>query len=58
MIFGALSDDSRTICSYLQRQINEEKKDYLYNYLRLYSIQRTSLNGTPLVKIVKDIKLK
>ena len=31
LIFGALSDDSRTICSYLQRQINEEKKDYRVN---------------------------
>lgn len=32
--------------------------DYRFDYIRLYSIQRTSINGTPIVKIVKDIALK
>lgn len=42
-------------CSYKVKIINP---DTSFDYIRLYSIQRNSLNGTPVVKIVKDIKLK
>lgn len=42
-------------CSYKISIINP---DTSFDYLRLYSIQRTSLNGTPIVKIVGDYKLK
>lgn len=31
--------------------------DYRFEYLRIYSIIRTSENGTPVVKIVKDLKI-
>lgn len=42
-------------CSY---KISITNPDTSFDYLRLYSIQRTSLNGTPIVKIVGDYKLK
>ena len=29
-----------------------------YDYIRIYSIQRTSLNGTPIVKRIQDVLLK
>lgn len=32
--------------------------DSNFEYLRIYSIQRTSINGTPIVKRVQDISLK
>lgn len=32
--------------------------DQSFDYARVYSITRTSLNGTPIVKLVKDIKIK
>ena len=31
--------------------------NYKYDYIRIYSIHRTSLNGTPVTKVVSDIKL-
>lgn len=31
--------------------------DHNFDYLRIYSIQRTSINGTPIVKRVQDIKI-
>lgn len=42
-------------CSYKIRIINPDTD---FDYLRLYSIQRTALNGTPVVKIVNNYKLK
>ena len=41
-----------------QDKISITNPDTSFDYLRLYSIQRTSLNGTPIVKIVGDYKLK
>ena len=32
--------------------------DNTFDYLRIYSIQRTSINGTPIVKRVQDINIK
>ena len=51
---GLLADET-VGCSF---KVKIKNPDTRFDYLRLYSIQRTSLNGTPLVKIVKDIKLK
>ena len=42
-------------CSF---RIDVYNPDTSFDYMRVYSIQRNSLNGTPVVKIVKDIKLK
>ena len=50
-----LPADETVGCSF---KVKIKNPDTRFDYLRLYSIQRTSLNGTPLVKIVKDIKLK
>ena len=41
-------------CSF---KITIQNPDTSFDYLRVYQIQRTSLNGTPIVRIVKDIKL-
>lgn len=51
---GLLADET-VGCSF---KIRIENPDTRFDYLRIYSIQRTSLNGTPVVKIVKDLKLK
>lgn len=51
---GLLADET-VGCSF---RISIENPDTRFDYLRIYSIQRTSLNGTPVVKIVKDLKLK
>ena len=51
---GLLADET-VGCSF---RVKIKNPDTRFDYLRLYYIQRTSLNGTPLVKIVKDIKLK
>ena len=51
---GLLADET-VGCSF---RVKIKNPDTRFDYLRLYSIQRTSLNGTPLVKIVKDLKLK
>lgn len=50
-----LEADETVGCSF---RIKIDKPDYRFDYIRLYSIQRTSINGTPIVKIVKDIALK
>lgn len=42
-------------CSY---RVTIVDYDDSFDYLRLYSIQRNSLNGVPVVKIVNDFKLK
>lgn len=51
---GAKADDIIS-CSF---QIDFYNIDTSFEYLRLYSIQRSSLNGTPEVKIVGNYKLK
>ena len=51
---GLLADET-VGCSF---RVKIKNPDTRFDYLRLYSIQRTSLNGTPIVKIVKDLKLK
>ena len=51
---GLLADET-VGCSFRVKITNPDTR---FDYLRLYSIQRTSLNGTPIVKIVKDLKLK
>lgn len=42
-------------CSY---EVTVKNPDTSFDYIRIYSIMRTSLNGTPVVRIVNDIKLK
>lgn len=51
---GAKADDIIS-CSF---QIDFYNIDTSFEYLRLYSIQRSSLNGTPEVKVVGNYKLK
>lgn len=51
---GIEADDT-VGCSF---RVTINNPDYRFDYIRLYSIQRTSINGTPIVKIVKDIALK
>lgn len=48
-------EDETVGCSY---KISIANPDSSFDYLRVYSIQRTSLNGTPIVKIVGDVKVK
>lgn len=48
-------EDESVGCSFKVTIYNPDKS---FDYIRLYSIQRTSLNGVPIVKIVGDIKLK
>lgn len=38
-------------------KITVEDVDYHFDYLRIYSIQRTSWNGTPICKRIQDIEL-
>ena len=38
-------------------KITIDNIDHNFDYIRLYSIQRTSLNANPIVKLVQDIKL-
>ena len=53
---GASSED---VCSnsFTITLNNIDNKDYKYDYVRIYSIHRTSINGTPIVKVVQDLKL-
>lgn len=51
---GLMADET-VGCSF---KVSIENPDTRFDYLRIYSIQRTSLNGTPIVKIVKDLKLR
>lgn len=39
-------------------KISVRHPDTNYDYLRIYSIQRTSINGTPIVKRIQDISMK
>jgi hypothetical protein len=57
-----ISEDTRGVredevvgCSF---KVTIKNPDTSFDYIRLYSIQRTSLNGAPIVKIVGDLKLK
>ena len=50
---GARSDSTTG----LTFKIEIENPDDRFEYIRVYSIQRTSLDGVPIVKIVDDIKL-
>jgi hypothetical protein len=50
-----VDNDTTVGCSF---KVSIQNPDTRFNYLRLYSIQRTSLNGPTIVKIVKDIKLR
>ena len=47
-------EDETVGCSF---KVTINNPDTSFDYARIYSIQRTSLNGTPIVKIVGDIKL-
>jgi len=56
-----ISEDTRGVredetvgCSF---KITIKNPDISFDYARVYSIQRFSLNGNPVVKIVGDIKL-
>lgn len=48
-------EDEVVGCSF---KVTIQNPDTSFDYIRLYSIQRTSLNGAPIVKIVGDLKLK
>ena len=48
-------EDEVVGCSF---KVTIKNPDTSFDYIRLYSIQRTSLNGEPIVKIVGDLKLK
>lgn len=50
-----LQADEKVGCSY---EVSIKNPDTSFDYIRLYSIMRTSLNATPVVRIVSDIKLK
>lgn len=50
-----IDNDTTVGCSF---KVNIQNPDTRFDYIRLYSIQRNSLNGTPVVRIVRDIKLK
>lgn len=39
-------------------RITVDNVDPNFEYLRIYSIQRTSINGTPIVKRIQDIEIK
>lgn len=48
-------EDEVVGCSY---KVTIKNPDTSFDFIRLYSIQRTAINSTPVVKIVGDIKLK
>ena len=57
-----ISEDTRGVredevvgCSF---KVTIKNPDTSFDYIRLYSIQRTALKGAPIVKIVGDLKLK
>lgn len=53
--------DENISCSFKISIINPNANDtdtYDFDYIRVYSIQRNSINGTPIAKKVKDIKIK
>ena len=49
-----VDNDATVGCSF---KVNIQNPDLRFDYIRLYSIQRNSLNGTPVVRIVRNIKL-
>lgn len=49
-----LKEDETVMCSF---EVKIQNPDRRFDYIRVYSIQRTSLNATPIVRIVKDIKI-
>lgn len=51
---GAPDGDDPVGCSF---KINLDRLDGNYSTVRLYSIQRTSLNGTPVIKYLDDIDI-
>lgn len=51
--FGA-SNDSTVDCSF---KVNISNINTKYDYIRLYSIKRTSLDATPEVKVLQDINI-
>jgi hypothetical protein len=50
----AIGPDENTVCSF---KININNIDTTYEYARVYSMQRTSLNTTPICRIVGDINI-
>lgn len=46
--------DDSIVCSF---KIDISNIDTTYDYIRLYSLERTSLNSTPICRIVKDINI-
>ena len=52
---GASPDDTRVDNAF---EITVTSVDKNFDYLRIYSIQRTSINGTPICKRVHDISIK
>lgn len=51
---GASPDDTSVENAF---QITVNNVDHNFDYLRIYSIQRTSINGTPIAKRIQDIQL-
>lgn len=49
------SPEEKVPCSFTINVNNVERK---FDYIRIYSIHRTSIDATPTVKIVKDIKIE
>lgn len=50
-----LREDEVTNCSFNVKVINPDTR---FDYIRIYAIQRTSLDATPIVRIVKDVKIR
>ena len=50
----AAGPDENVVCSF---KINIDNVDTTYGYARVYSMQRTSLNTTPICRIVADVNI-
>ena len=50
----AAGPDENVVCSF---KINIDNVDTTYEYARVYSMQRTSLNATPICRIVADVNI-
>lgn len=50
----AAGPDENVVCSF---KINIDNVDTTYEYARVYSMQRTSLNTTPICRIVADVNI-
>ena len=46
--------DTQANCHFV---ININNIDQNYDYIRIYSVQRQSINGTPVCKVVRDVKI-